>query len=274
MMPSTSQEEIPPPPPPPPSSQTPTQQTPQKQILTITSLTHILKKGEYAVWTKEDRSTIYLALHDFPDYGGNSNEREEKRQGPTLLWPYIPDQKTSLLSFNKMTDAKKCWDASQSMFGGNRRIQEMQKLEIHGAGVSTEDANKKFLRSLPSAWSQVSLIMRTKPGVDTLSFDDLYNNLRVFESDIKGSTASSSSSPQNVAFVSENTNITNEVSTLGSIVFPIFMVKTQSMNKLHHTHFFANQSSCPQLDHEDLEQIDEYDLEKWTEVESAMILNG
>nr|GEY26268.1 retrovirus-related Pol polyprotein from transposon TNT 1-94 [Tanacetum cinerariifolium] len=33
--------------------------------------------------------------------------------------------------------------------------------------------------------SQVSLIMRTKPGVDTLSFDDLYNNLRVFEPDVK-----------------------------------------------------------------------------------------
>ncbi|GJS53042.1 copia protein [Tanacetum coccineum] len=62
-----------------------------------------------------------------------------------------------------------------------------------GAGVSTEDANQKFLRSLPSAWSQVSLIMRTKPGVDSLSFDDLYNNLRVFENDVKGSTASSSS---------------------------------------------------------------------------------
>ncbi|GKB38846.1 ribonuclease H-like domain-containing protein, partial [Tanacetum coccineum] len=85
------------------------------------------------------------------------------------------------------------------------------QLEIHGAGVSTEDANQKFLRSLPSAWSQVSLIMRTKPGVDSLSFDDLYNNLRVFESDIKGSTASSSSSPQNVAFVSENTSSTNEI---------------------------------------------------------------
>ncbi|GJU90354.1 hypothetical protein Tco_1302777 [Tanacetum coccineum] len=34
--------------------------------------------------------------------------------------------------------------------------------------------------------------MRTKPGVDSLSFDDLYNNLRVFESDVKGSTRSSS----------------------------------------------------------------------------------
>ncbi|GJX67212.1 hypothetical protein Tco_0302939 [Tanacetum coccineum] len=46
----------------------------------------------------------------------------------------------------------------------------------------------------------------------SLCFDDLYNNLRVFESDVKGSTASSSST-QNVAFVSENTSSTNEVST-------------------------------------------------------------
>ncbi|GJW50889.1 hypothetical protein Tco_0092240 [Tanacetum coccineum] len=84
--------------------------------------------------------------------------------------------------------------------------------EIHGAGVSTEDANQKNLRSLPSAWLQVSLIMRNKPGMDSLSFDDLYNNLRVFENDVKGSNASSSNL-QNIAFVSENTNSTNQVST-------------------------------------------------------------
>ncbi|GKE79066.1 ribonuclease H-like domain-containing protein [Tanacetum coccineum] len=55
--------------------------------------------------------------------------------------------------------------------------------------------------------------MRSKSGVDTLSFDDLYNNLRVFESDIKGSTTSSSST-QNVAFISsESTNSTNDVGT-------------------------------------------------------------
>nr|GEX96799.1 ribonuclease H-like domain-containing protein [Tanacetum cinerariifolium] len=76
--------------------------------------------------------------------------------------------------------------------------------------VSTEDANQKFLRSLPSSWSQVSLIMRTKPGVDTLSFNDLYNNLRVFESNVKGSTASSSST-HNVVFVSsDSTSSTNK----------------------------------------------------------------
>nr|GEV62568.1 hypothetical protein [Tanacetum cinerariifolium] len=55
--------------------------------------------------------------------------------------------------------------------------------------------------------------MRTNPGVDTLNFDDLYNNLRVFESDVKGSTGSSTRTP-NVAFVSsDNTSITNEVNT-------------------------------------------------------------
>ncbi|GKG34796.1 hypothetical protein Tco_0437492, partial [Tanacetum coccineum] len=58
--------------------------------------------------------------------------------------------------------------------------------------------------------------MRTKPGVDSLNFDDLYNNLRVFENDVKGSTASSSST-QNVAFVSENTSSTNDVSTAYSV---------------------------------------------------------
>ncbi|GKB85346.1 hypothetical protein Tco_0957618 [Tanacetum coccineum] len=156
--------------------------------------------------------------------------RERERKARTTLLMALPED--HLAKFHKMTDAKEMWDAIKSRFGGNDESKKMQKyilkqqfegfsvsnteglhkgydrfqsllsqLEIHGAGVSTEDANQKFLRSLPSAWSQVSLIMRTKPGVDSLSFDDLYNNLRVFESDIKGSTASSSSSPQNIAFV-------------------------------------------------------------------------
>ncbi|GKB04399.1 hypothetical protein Tco_0832542, partial [Tanacetum coccineum] len=108
-----------------------------------------------------------------------------------------------LAKFHKMTDAKEMWDAIKSRFGGNDESKKMQKymlkqhfegfsvsnseglhkgydrfqsllsqLEIHGAGVSTKDANQKFLRSLPSSWSQVSLVMRTKPGVDSLSIDD------------------------------------------------------------------------------------------------------
>nr|GEZ19091.1 ribonuclease H-like domain-containing protein [Tanacetum cinerariifolium] len=64
----------------------------------------------------------------------------------------------------------------------------LSQLEIHGAGVSHEDVNKKFVRSLPSSSSQVALIMRTKPWLDTLSFDDLYNNLIVLSGMLKFDT--------------------------------------------------------------------------------------
>ncbi|GJX67695.1 hypothetical protein Tco_0303422 [Tanacetum coccineum] len=167
--------------------------------------------------------------------------RERERKARTTLLLALPED--HLAKFHKMTDAKEMWEAIKSRFGGNDESKKMQKyilkqlfegfsisnseglhkgydrfqsllsqLEIHGAGVSTEDTNQKFLRSLPSAWSQVALVMRTKPGVDSLSFDDLYNNLRVFESDVKGSNESSLST-QNVSFVSSKSpNSTNDVS--------------------------------------------------------------
>ncbi|GJX99789.1 putative ribonuclease H-like domain-containing protein [Tanacetum coccineum] len=127
-----------------------------------------------------------------------------------------------LAKFHKMTDAKEMWNAIKSRFGGNDESKKMQKyilkqqfegftvsnsdgihkgyerfqsllsqLEIHGAGVSTEDANQKFLRDL-----YLCIDLRNSP----------------IENDVKGSTASSSNL-QNVAFVSENTKSTNEVST-------------------------------------------------------------
>nr|GEX78229.1 hypothetical protein [Tanacetum cinerariifolium] len=107
--------------------------------------------------------------------------------------------------------------------------------------------------------------MRTKPGLDTLSFDDLFNNLRVFEHDVKGTTASSSSNIQNVAFVStDNTSSTNDVSTA-------YIVSSPSVSKSHkkgsssytdeviHS-FFANQSSSLQLDYDHLEQINDDEM--------------
>ncbi|GJS37675.1 retrovirus-related pol polyprotein from transposon TNT 1-94, partial [Tanacetum coccineum] len=89
---------------------------------------------------------------------------------------YILKQQFEGFSVSNSEGLHKGYDMFQSL---------LSQLEIHGAGVSTEDANQNFLRSLPSSWSQVSLVMRTKPGVDKLSFDDLYNNLRVFEYDVK-----------------------------------------------------------------------------------------
>ncbi|GKB73980.1 hypothetical protein Tco_0935392 [Tanacetum coccineum] len=111
----------------------------------------------------------------------------------------------------------------QSRPGLDKTYDRFQKLisqlEIHGEVISQEDANLKLLRSLPSAWNNIALIMRNKSDLDTLSMDDLYNNLKVYESEIKGQSSSSSNS-QNVAFVSlENTSSTNEaVNTAHDVV--------------------------------------------------------
>ncbi|GJU98819.1 hypothetical protein Tco_1328090 [Tanacetum coccineum] len=43
----------------------------------------------------------------------------------------------------------------------------------------------KTIRTSLCAWSNLAMTMRTKPDVDTLSIDDLYNNLRVFEQEIQ-----------------------------------------------------------------------------------------
>ncbi|GJU64555.1 hypothetical protein Tco_1246390 [Tanacetum coccineum] len=67
-------------------------------------------------------------------------------------------------------------------------------LEVHGAAVSNEDANQKFLRALHSSWNNIALIMKNKEGIDELDIDDLYNNLKVFEADIKSSSGSFSNS--------------------------------------------------------------------------------
>ncbi|GKB57687.1 ribonuclease H-like domain-containing protein, partial [Tanacetum coccineum] len=78
----------------------------------------------------------------------------------------------------------------QVILNGDGPIQIVQKLsaflEVHVHAVPNEDANQKFLRALPSSWNNVAMIMRNKDGIDDLDINDLYNNLKVFEADIKG----------------------------------------------------------------------------------------
>nr|GEX52535.1 putative ribonuclease H-like domain-containing protein [Tanacetum cinerariifolium] len=193
--------------------------------------------------------------------------RKRERKARTALLMALP--KDHLAKFHKMTDAKEIWEAIKSGFGGNDESKKMQKYllkqQFEGFSVSTSEGLHKG--SLPSSWSQVALIMRTKPGLDTLSFDDLYNNLRVFEHDVKGTTTSSSFNIQNVAFVyANNTSNTNDVSTAYS-VSSLSVSKSQkevsssNTDEVIHS-FFTNQSSAPQLDYNDLEQINDDDTEK------------
>nr|GFA17649.1 ribonuclease H-like domain-containing protein [Tanacetum cinerariifolium] len=78
-------------------------------------------------------------------------------------------------------------------------------MNIWKAKPEDEDINLKFLRALPSSWSQVALTLKTKGGLELISFDDLYYKLKTLEVDVKGYTTFSSSQsagPRHSAFVS------------------------------------------------------------------------
>ncbi|GKD55898.1 retrovirus-related pol polyprotein from transposon TNT 1-94, partial [Tanacetum coccineum] len=211
---------------PPPPPVTPTQQAPH--TLSTIKL-HILKKdtnGQIKVLPSKTAEEILAT-------------KRERKARTTLLMDIPEDH---LAKVHKMTNGKEMWEAIKSRFVGNDESKKMQKyilkqhfesfsvsnleglhkgydrfqsllsqLEIHGACVSTEDANQEFLRSLPISCTND---VNTAYGVSTSSGHNLQK---------EGSSS-----------------YTDELKYF----------------------FFANQSSGPQLDHEDLEQVDEFDLEE------------
>ncbi|GJY04254.1 putative ribonuclease H-like domain-containing protein [Tanacetum coccineum] len=190
-----------------------------------------------------------------------ARKNELKARGTLLM--ALPNEHQ--LKFNTFKCAKTLMEAIEKRFGGNNESKKTQKtllkqqyenfngsssegldqtydrlqklisqLEILGETISQEDMNLKFLRSLPSEWKTHTLIWRNKPDLDTLSMDDLYNNLKIYETEVKSS---------NQAYGSNSAN-------------------TDSMSDVVIYSFFANQSNSPQLNDEDLQQIDADDLEE------------
>ncbi|GJR80914.1 hypothetical protein Tco_0151699 [Tanacetum coccineum] len=85
--------------------------------------------------------------------------------------------------------------------------------------------------------------------------DDLYKNLKIYETEVKGSSSSNQNS-QNVAFVSSN-NSDSSNQAHGST----YCQKLKESDVVIYS-FFANQSNSPQLDNKCLQHIDADDLEE------------
>ncbi|GJU62441.1 ribonuclease H-like domain-containing protein [Tanacetum coccineum] len=141
-----------------------------------------------------------------------------------------------LMTFNQYKDAKTLFAAIQIRFCGFRRL--------------------------------------NKPDLDIMNFDDLYNNFKIVIQEVK-KTASSSSSSQNMAFVSSPSS-TNEVytaygvSTANTQVSPAStqvstastQVSTANLSDATVYAFLASQPNKSQLVHENLKQIHKDDLEE------------
>ncbi|GKE91214.1 putative ribonuclease H-like domain-containing protein [Tanacetum coccineum] len=141
------------------------------------------------------------------------------------------------LKFNSIKDAKKLLEAIEKRFGGNKATKKTQRnllkqqyenftapssemldqtfdrlqklvsqLQLLDEKLSQEDVNQKLLRSLSPEWNTHAVVWRNKADLDTMSMDDLYKNLKVYEPEVKGmSNSISTASTQ----VNAATNIDN-----------------------------------------------------------------
>nr|GEW96443.1 hypothetical protein [Tanacetum cinerariifolium] len=225
-----------------------------------------------------------------------ARKNELKAKGTLLM--ALPDKHQ--LKFNIHKDAKSLMEAIEKRFGGNNETKKVQKtllkkqyknftglssesldqihdrlqkltsqLEILGESLSQEDINLKFLRSLPTEWRTHTLIWRNKTDMEDQSLDDLFTSLKIYEAEVK-SSSSISPTTQNIAFVSsQNTDSTNEsVSAVASVSaasakVPVSVLpNVDTLSDAVIYFFFASQSNSPQLDNDDLKQIDAADLEE------------
>ncbi|GJZ06856.1 ribonuclease H-like domain-containing protein, partial [Tanacetum coccineum] len=237
--------------------------------------------------------------------------KNEMKARETLLMALLNKDQ---MKFHSYQDAKLLMEAIEKRYGGNKESKKVQKtllkqqyenfaalssekldqtfdrlqklisqLEIQGEVIEQEDMNLKLLRSLPSEWKTHALIWRNKVEIKTISLDDLYNNLKIYEPEITGSS-STTQNPQNVAFVSSNstnnTNITNKAdntaygvstthsqcntvnSTTGDNLCDVSSNNTNNTNITNKEDNTAYGPNSPQLAQEDLEQLHLDDLEE------------
>nr|GEW47397.1 reverse transcriptase domain-containing protein, chloroplastic [Tanacetum cinerariifolium] len=144
-----------------------------------------------------------------------------------------------------------------------------EKVFKPGIYTSEKGCKRRESRSLPTEWRTHTLIWRNKTDLEDQSLDDLFNNLKIYEAEVK-SSSSTSPTTQNIAFVSsQNTDSINEsvsvvtsVSAASTKVLVSALPNVDNLSDVVIYSFFASQSNSPQLDNDDLKQIDADDLKE------------
>ncbi|GKC35300.1 putative ribonuclease H-like domain-containing protein, partial [Tanacetum coccineum] len=102
--------------------------------------------------------------------------------------------------------------------------------------VEQEDLNQKFLTSLSPEWLMHTIVWRNRNDLDTMSLDDLYNHLKVYESEVQKKR--------------------------GSITTASTEVATATFSYDTICAYIATQQSGSQIKYEDITQIDDDDIEE------------
>nr|GFA45570.1 hypothetical protein [Tanacetum cinerariifolium] len=192
------------------------------------------------------------------------NELKVRR---TLLMA-LPDKHK--LKFNSHKDAKSLMKAIEKRFGSNTKTKKVRKTllkqQFENFSGSTSESLDQIHDRLQKLVSQLEI---HETDLEDKILDDLFNSLKIYESEVKLSSSQGTDS-QNLAFVSTTpADSTNDsvsaavsVSAVGAKLSALTLPNVNSLSNAVIYSFFASQSSSPQLDNEDLKQIDADDLEE------------
>nr|GEY63012.1 hypothetical protein [Tanacetum cinerariifolium] len=211
-----------------------------------------------------EKEAIHLILNGIRDEILLARKNELKAHGTLLM--ALPDKHQ--LKFNSHKDAKTLIEAIEKRFGGNTDTKKIQKTLLKQQYKNFTGSSTESLDHIHDRLTH-TLIWRNKTDLEEQSLDDLFNSLKIYKAEVN-SSSSASNSTQNIAFVSSsNTDSTTEpvsvapcISAVSAKIHVSPFPNVDSLSNVVIYLFFASQSSSPQLDNNDLKQIDADDLEE------------
>ncbi|GJU18713.1 ribonuclease H-like domain-containing protein [Tanacetum coccineum] len=233
----------------------------------------ILNTGKFKQWKFRIQQYLqheHYALWEVIEFGDSYRAPIQNKSISSEATPSSRSKgRTVALRFSKYETTKELWEAILRTFGRNEATKKTKKnllkqqygnfkaegsetleqtfnrmqaivsqLEFLDVPIEQKDLNQKFLTSLSPEWLMHTIVWRNRNDLDTMSLDDLYNHLKVYESEVQKKGGSSS---QNMAFISSsNTNSgKSEVPTAQT-----------------------TQQSGSQIKYEDITHIDDDDIEE------------
>nr|GEU98817.1 putative ribonuclease H-like domain-containing protein [Tanacetum cinerariifolium] len=161
--------------------------------------------------------------------------------------------------------------AREKCFGGNTKTKKVQKTLLKQQFENFTGSSSENLDQIHDRLQKLThtLIWRNKADLEEHSLDDLFNSLKIYEAKVKH-PSSPVNPTQNLAFVSSsNTDSTTDSVSAATSVSAVCAKlhvsshpNTDSLSNAVIFSFFSSQSTSPQLDNEDLKQIDVDDLEE------------
>ncbi|GKA24004.1 hypothetical protein Tco_0710037 [Tanacetum coccineum] len=137
----------------------------------------ILKLGEYKMWVIRIKQYFQngtsVTKMSVPVTAEEKTNKKNDVKARSLLLMALPNEHQ--LTFSQYSDAKTMLQKIVS------------RLAILGVVITQEDLNSKFLRSLPPEWNTHVVVWMNKADIKTMSIDDLYNNFKIIEQDVKKS---------------------------------------------------------------------------------------